>query len=266
MRTCRYRGGRTTSIKSSSDRLRANLEKLTGSSDWCAYTARNLSQKFPGKVCLISGLWWILWFKSNALEVVKISKKLKRDARYRSAVSGWSEAKLLNANSILAAVCCRRAATRIRKSTRSTPLSRPVTSAELIHGEKSARLKLRLPYQILYRFHCNFLPVSCRRYNAAHVTTDTTAKWSTIDSYRRNDLGRKCTCQIGVTAAMGFARIEYNRPFLLSKERDAAPRFACLLSLLKSRYSAHIKCERASQSFIHRDFYSLTFEQLTSNY
>jgi len=32
VRTCRYRGGRTTSIKSSSDRLRANLEKLTGCS------------------------------------------------------------------------------------------------------------------------------------------------------------------------------------------------------------------------------------------
>lgn len=41
------------------------------------WLSQNLSQKFPGKVCLINGLWWILWFKSNALEVAKVGKKFK---------------------------------------------------------------------------------------------------------------------------------------------------------------------------------------------
>jgi len=207
--------------------------------------SQNLSQKFPGKVCLINGLWWILWFKSNALEVVKVGKKFKREISVDRfgllrKQSSWTQIRSCQPS---------------RKLVWSTPLPWPVTSAESIRGEKSARFKLRLPYQILYRFHCNFLSMSCHGYNAEHVTADMTAKWSMIDSYRRNE--RKCTCRIGVMAVMGFNRIEYC-PFLLARERDAKAR---LLYSFCSRHSAHIKRERSLSPI---SWFLLIFEQLTS--
>jgi len=190
-------------------------------------------QKFLGKVCLISGLWWILWFKSNALEANESQQEIQAwceisVSRFGCFGSRAPERELDPGIWLLPL--------RIRKSVWSTPLPQPITSAELIPRREKYALQAATAVSNFVSLSRNFLPVSCRGYNAAHVTADTTAKWSTINSYRRNDLGRKCTCQIGVTAAIGFARIEC-RPFLLLEERDAAPRprwLACLFSSLKS--------------------------------
>lgn len=203
-----------------SNRLRIVWELTSRNLQAAVTDARTrLSQNFPGKVCLINGLWWILWFKSNALEVAKVGKKFKRDAEISVDRFG-----LLRKQSSWTQI--RSCQLPPRKSVNDLRLTRDRSrSRNQSGGEKNARFKLRLPYQILYRFHCNFLPVSCRGYNAAHVTADMTAKWSTIDSYRRND--RKCTCRIGVMAAMGFTRIEY-RPFLLARKRDAKARLFVL--------------------------------------